>query len=114
DTQIWSPSRDVGLCFLTIIRYLEDRLNISSGLREYMSDTVDVDFNVMEEFLTKLAALAHGPNTSMEILLKGAVLHMLAIAFWKGEIPKHIADLYPKNWIEDAKVLSQTRMPRES
>ncbi len=41
---IWGPSIGVARLLLASIAPLENRLGIKSGLTEYMSDTIEVDF----------------------------------------------------------------------
>ncbi len=69
DEAIWEPSIEVARLLLAATSYLESRLGIPSGLDEYMSDTVDVEFDQLAGFLSALLEWANLDNKSMKLII---------------------------------------------
>src|SRR5262245_16409316 len=76
---VWQPSKDVADILLMNIRYIESRAGLKSGLTEYMSDTINIEFDVLASFLLGLHGWANADNKSMQILIRGVVIHLLAL-----------------------------------
>src|SRR5438105_3235500 len=105
DETIWPPSKDVADILLMNIRYIESRIGLKSGLVEHMSDTVEVDFDVLASFLLALRRWANPNNQSMQILIRGVVIHLLALLL-SGDYPvREVECAFPTDWIDEARVL---------
>jgi hypothetical protein len=112
DQTIWSPSRDVALCFLSQVRYLEGRLNAASGLTESMSDTLDINSQQLTEFLAQIGKHINLENNSIRILMAGVVIHLLAILSASRGLPASFQTLFPPIWLKDGLDLSAKAMQR--
>lgn len=55
------------------MRYLEEELATPAGLDEYMSDTIDVDFDAIDKFLQRIPAWANLDHSSVQLLLRGTM-----------------------------------------
>jgi hypothetical protein len=112
DKAIWQPSRAVGQVFLSQLQYLEGVVGVSAGLHEYMSDTINVEFNDLWQFLQAVSRWVNFDNRSMCVLVKGVVVHVLAIASCME--PPKVAETsqFPSDWIEEAVALGTGAMER--
>jgi hypothetical protein len=112
DETVWTPSKDVADILLMNVRDLESRIGLKSGLMEYMSDTIEVEFDVLAAFLLPLGTWANPDNKSMQILIRGVVIHLFALLLC-GDFPARGLDCaFPTDWIEEARVLAETNMKR--
>lgn len=109
DKTVWSPSMDVGRCFLSQVRHIEERLEIASGLGEVISDFIEIDFEGVSRFLQQIGIWANLENRSMQLLSKGVIVHLLALLSCSA-LPKQIEGLYPCDWVQEAKSLSRFNM----
>ncbi len=110
DRMIWQPSKDVADMLLTTIRYIESRIGYKSGFAEYMSDTIEVEFDVLASFLLALRGWANPDNKSMQILIRGVVVHLFALLLC-GDFPgRELECAFPNDWIDEARLLAQTNM----
>jgi hypothetical protein len=112
DQTIWSPSREVALCFLSQVRYLEGRLNAASGLTESMSDTLDINCQQLTIFLEQIGKQINLENNSLRILMTGVVIHLLAILSACGGLPANFQTIFPAIWVKDCLDLSVKSMQR--
>jgi hypothetical protein len=110
DKTIWSPSKNVAEIFLGNARHLESHLKIESGLTESMSDTIEVDFDVLNDFLLKMRDRINFNNDSMRMLVRGAVVHLLALLLCGDGTPDKIEGGYPSDWIDEARLLARRGM----
>jgi hypothetical protein len=100
DESIWTPSKDVGDTLLVNVRYLESRLGLKSGLAESMSDTIEVEFDKLAAFLLALRRWASPDKRSMQILTRGAVIHLLALLSCRNaSVEKVPASIRPNGWM---------------
>ncbi len=109
DKTVWSPSMDVGKNFLAQVRHLEEQLKTASGVGLVISDFVEIDFHGIANFLQQIGGLANLQNRSMQLLLKGVVVHLLALLCCSA-LPNHLEALYPPDWVEEARTLSRSNM----
>lgn len=110
DKMIWSPSKNVAEIFLVNVRCLESHLKIESGLTESMSDTIEVDFDVLADFLLKTRGRINFDNDSMRILVRGTIVHLLALHLCGDGTLDKIVDGYPSDWINEARLLARRGM----
>lgn len=100
------------MLFLSQVRDLEKESDLPSGLKEYEADTVDVDFSKLSMFLRKLASWANLDHPSLVLLLKGVVVHLLALSSCNTLDPSPLDFKFPREWLDEAKSLATTRMKR--
>jgi Family of unknown function (DUF6086) len=112
DEAIWEPSIDVARLLLVATSHLESRLGIKSGLSEYMSDTVDIDFEQLADFLIALREWASLENKSMEILIKPIFVHLMSLLLCGGSSVEEVERGYPVDWTIEARDLARTNMRR--
>jgi hypothetical protein len=110
DQTIWSPSRDVALCFLAQIHHLEDRLEMHSGLSETMSDVIEIDYVVLHSFIVQIGKWANFSNSSICLLLRGVVVHLLALLSSAAPLPDSILALYSSEWTDEARLTARRAM----
>ena len=110
DKTIWSPSKDVAELLLVEVRFIENRLAAPSGLTEYMSDTVDVDFTILSEYLRLLRGWVNLENRSARLLVKGVVVHLLALLACGDVSPRDVARMFPDDWVVEAQFLARKSM----
>ena len=110
DKEVWSPNRDVSLCFLWQVRHLEEQLDVKSGLNEFMSDTIEIDFEKLELFFCQLVGWANLEHVSMRLLLKGVCVHLLALLLCAIELPDILKTSVPQDWIDDASTVASRSM----
>jgi hypothetical protein len=108
DRTIWPPSKVVAELLLANVRSMENRLDLESGLTEYMSDTVEVECDTLAAFLLAVRKWANPDNPSMEILIRGVVIHLVALLLCGDVSVEKVECAYPTDWIEDARVLART------
>jgi hypothetical protein len=111
---IWSPSRITGTLFLSQVRELEKCIEHRSGLIEHMSDTVEIDFPVLNVFLEKLAGWANFSNPSISLLLKGVTVHLLALVTSSKRTCSAYSSPLPRDWIDEAALFSDREMRVEN
>jgi hypothetical protein len=80
-----------------------------SGVGDVVSDFVEIDFNVMSHFLQQVATRTNFENRSIKLLLRGVVVHLLALLSCKS-VPIEVESLYPLEWIEEATTLFRANM----
>jgi hypothetical protein len=112
DKPIWEPSIDVARLLLAATSHLENLLGIKSGLAEYMSDTIDVDFGQLSRFLIALRHRVNLENRSMEIFVKPIFVHLMALLYCGGTSLGEIEQGYPGDWIDESRQLARTNMRR--
>lgn len=112
NVEIWGPGRISGQVFLSQVRCLETLMGVEAGLTEYMSDTVEVDFPLLVRFLEQLSVWLNSfGSDTVALLLRGAVVHLLAIAMTSSDnkITTNSAS-FPKAWIQEAEAIKQRYM----
>jgi hypothetical protein len=112
DEPIWEPSADVARLLLATTSHLEDRLGIKSGLTEYMSDTINIDFEQLSRFLLALHRRVNLENQSMKILIKPIIVHMMSLLYCGGTSFEEVERGYPDDWIDESRQLARTNMRR--
>ena len=112
DEPIWEPSIDVARLLLAATSHLENRLGIKSGLTEYMSDTIDIDFDELSRFLVALRHGANLENRSMHMLIKPLFVHLMSLLYCGGCSFEEVERGYPAEWIDESRQLARTNMRR--
>jgi hypothetical protein len=112
DEAIWEPSIDVAKLLLAATSHLENRLGIKSGLTEYMSDTIDVNFDEIRQFLITLRHWANLENRSMAIIIKPIFIHLMSLLYCSGSSFEEVERGYPADWIDESRQLARTSMRR--
>jgi hypothetical protein len=107
DVTVWEPSLNVGRLFLTSVRQLERQVNMPSGLVEVMSDTIEVDPRLLQEFVQALLDSTAFQNESLLILLHGPLVHLIALL--SSVKPSVQLSNVPETWTEEAIVLARRR-----
>jgi hypothetical protein len=107
---IWSPSRDVALAFLAQVHHLEERLTTQSGLTEVMSDTIDTNYYQLCDFLRRIGSWGNLGNPSIQLLLRGVIVHLLALLSTATSLPDDLLEFYPTDWLDEAMSLSRRSM----
>lgn len=107
---IWSPSKNVAEFFLGSVRHLENLLKIESGLTESMSDTIEVDFDALNSYLLAIRDWINLDNDSMRILVRGTMVHLLALVLCSDGSLDKLVDSYPSDWIDEARSLARHHM----
>jgi hypothetical protein len=110
DKAVWSPSRVVAELFLTEVRYVEGRLAVPSGLTEYMSDTIEIDFEALSRYLQALRKWLNLENNSVRMLIRGVVVHLLALLVCGDGLADEVAHIYPEDWVDEARSLARSNM----
>lgn len=110
DKTVWSPGRLVGKLFLSQVRHLESEVGVSAGLNEYMSDTIAIDANQLELFLQRVADWATFDNLSMRLLLRGAVVHLLALISCVERLQAQRPSPFPVDWLQESADIASKSM----
>jgi len=108
DVTVWSPSLDVARLFLASVRQLEQQVHLPSGLAETMSDTIEIDPNLLLEFVRTLFLTSNTSNQSLSILLHGPIVHLIALLY--AVMPSAQVPTVQEKWNEEAKSLMRGRI----
>jgi len=80
DDEIWSPGNLVGQVLMRQVEDLERLVGQKSGVTEYMSGLVKVDFAQLGDFLAATASyLGNIHNHTLHLLLRPAVVTLVAL-----------------------------------
>lgn len=112
DKTIWEPRNGVAGLFLASISHIENRLGIGSGLTETMSDTIEVDFAQFSRFLVALPRKINLENSSMRILVRPIIVHLMALLYCGGDSFTDIERGFPDEWVDESPQLARTNMWR--
>lgn len=105
DSLVWSPSHNVARLFLASVRQLEEQIEMSSGLTEPMSDTIEVNCVMLAEFLRTVFATRNLDHRSMFLLLRGPLVHLLALLMATDSAAIESLSQAPNEWIAEANAL---------
>lgn len=108
DITIWEPSRNVATCFLAQLQFLENLVGTTSGLNESMSDTIEIDRSSLQRFLQQVITKVNWENSSLSLLLHGAVVHLLGLAMSDGNLSVTQIDRLPSRWVEEARQFAES------
>lgn len=108
--EVWSPSMGAATLFLGMVRYLESRVSLTSGLIEHESDTIDVDPQRLKVFLKVVCLSTNVGHDSIAMLLHGVFVHAVALLLCSRIDISELDELLPQDWYGEARSVAAERM----